>query len=216
MNAILRFLKTTLILAVLVVAGAIAYAYSGWYDVSVGTGHNAITHWYLETVRDRSIERRAAEIEVPSLNGAEMMQSGARAYNQGCAGCHGRPGRDPRDTWDPPPPPLTRMNNDPAETFWVVRNGIKMSAMPAIAEDRINDEMVWAIAAFLADAPRLTEGEYRELVEPPPEPEPEPEPEAEAESTGENADAGNDAGSEEGGDDAPENEEQDDAGNGDA
>lgn len=205
MNAILRFLKTTLILAVLVVAGAIAYAYSGWYDVSVGTGHNALTHWYLETVRDRSIERRAAGIEVPPLDGEEMMQTGARAYNQACAGCHGRPGREPRDSWDPRPPPLTRMNNDPAESYWVVRNGIKMSAMPAISEDRINDEMVWAIAAFLTDAPRLTEGEYRELVEPPPEPEPEPEPDAGSESPDEDAEGGDDAASEEDAEDAPAN-----------
>lgn len=206
MNAILRFLRTTLILAVLVVAGAIAYAYSGWYDISVGTGHNPITHWYLETLRERSVERRAAGIEVPPLNGPDMMQTGARAYNQACAGCHGRPGREPRDTWDPAPPPLTRMNNDPAETFWVVRNGIKMSAMPAIAEERINDETVWAIAAFLSDAPRFTEGEYRELVEPPPEPEPEPEAESESESPDDAASEG----------DAPENDQQDEAAGGDS
>lgn len=175
MQAVKRFLRTTLILAVAVIGGAIAYAYSGLYDVSVGIGHNPLTQWYLNTVRERSIARRAAGIEVPPLPGQDRIQAGAIAYDQGCAGCHGRPGRPPRDTWDPAPPALTRGQPDPAATFWVVRNGIKMSAMPAIPAERIDDSTLWNIIAFLQTAASLTEGEYRQLVEPPPAPEPEPE-----------------------------------------
>jgi len=176
MQAIKRFLKTVLILAVAVIGGAIAYAFSGLYDVSVGTGHTAPTQWYLNTLRERSIARRAASIEVPSLNDSGMINAGAAAYDQGCAGCHGRPGRAPRDQWDPIPPALTRGQPDPAATYWVVRNGIKMSAMPAIPAERVDDATLWNIIAFLQTASSLTEGEYRQLVEPPPAPEPAPEP----------------------------------------
>lgn len=185
MKAITSFLKTVLVLAVIVVGGAVAYAYSGFYDVSVGTGHNAVTHWYLSTLRYNSIKQRAAELEVPTLDDEEMSRAGAVSYDQGCAGCHGRPGREPSSSFDPRPPALTRHNHDPAYTFWVVRNGIKMSAMPARGEDRMPDEQVWEVAAFLQDASRLTEGEYRQMVEPPPPPpEVEPVPESdEAEVT---------------------------------
>lgn len=174
MRAISTFLKITLVLLVIAIGGIVAYAYSGYYDVSVGTGHNAVTHWFLETLRDNSIERRAGEIEVPPLEGAEMILAGAVGYDQSCAGCHGRPGREPSDSFDPRPPALTRGQGDPAATFWAIRNGIKMSAMPARGEDRMSDEQVWQVVAFLQTASSLTEGEYRELVEPPPEPEPEP------------------------------------------
>lgn len=165
MKTIGTFIRTVLILAVIVIGAAIAYAYSGHYDISVGSGHTPWTNWYLETLRHRAIESRAADIDVPDLRGAEMFEAGAIAYDESCAGCHGRPGREPSDGFEPRPPALTRGQPDPAELFWVVRNGIKMSAMPSIGENRVPDEKVWQIAAFLQDASRLTEGEYRELVE---------------------------------------------------
>jgi len=170
MKAITRFLKTALVLVVIAIGGAIAYAYSGVYDLSVGSGHTAPVQWYLNTLRASAIERAAADIQVPSLEESGMFEAGAMAYDNGCAGCHGRPGRDPSGSWEPAPPALTRHAWDPAELFWVVRNGIKMSAMPKIGPERVGDEQVWQIAAFLQDAARLTEGEYRELVEPPPAP----------------------------------------------
>lgn len=111
-------------------------------------------------------------------------------YDNGCAGCHGRPGREPSSSWEPAPPALTRNAWDPAQLFWVVRNGIKMSAMPRIGPERISDDQVWQVAAFLQEASSLTEGEYREIVEPPPEPEPEP---AAAESDGSANDNGDSA-----------------------
>lgn len=188
MKAIGRFIRTVLILAILVVGGAIAYALSGHYDVSVGTGHTAVTKWYLDTVRERSIERRAAEISVPDLDDLDMIEAGAVTFDQACAGCHGRPGRDPSDSFDPRPPALTRGQPDPAAAFWVTRNGIKMSAMPARSEERMSDEDIWNVIAFLQTASTLTEGEYREMVEPPPEPEPAEEPEADAEADAEMGD----------------------------
>jgi len=172
MKAITRFLKTLLVLAVVAIGGAIAYAYSGYYDLSVGSGHTAPVQWYLNTLRSNAIERAAADIDVPPLDEPGMVEAGAVSYNQACAGCHGRPGRDPSGSWEPAPPALTRHAWDPAELFWVVRNGVKMSAMPKIGPERVSDEQVWQIAAFLQQASSLTEGEYRGMVEPPPEIEP--------------------------------------------
>lgn len=189
MKAIGRFIRIVLILAIIVIGGAIAYALSGHYDVSVGTGHTTLTGWYLETLRERSIERRAAEIDVPDLDDPAMIEDGAIAYDQACAGCHGRPGRDPSDSFDPRPPALTRGLPDPAAVFWITRNGIKMSAMPSRSEDRMSDETIWTIAAFLQTASSLTEGEYRQMVEPEEEIEPEPAPEEEAATEEENGEA---------------------------
>ena len=95
MHAIARFIKTTLVLAIIAVGGAIAYAYSGYYDLSVGSGHAAPVRWYLTTLRSNAIERAAADIDVPPLDEPGMVKAGAISYNQACAGCHGRPGRDP-------------------------------------------------------------------------------------------------------------------------
>jgi len=216
MKAIGRFIRTVLILLVIVIGGAIAYAFSGHYDVSVGSGHMPWTQWYLETVRSHSIRRRAADIDVPELGVRQQVSAGAGAYNQAGAGCHGRPGRPPSDSFDPPPPALTRGQPDPAGTFWVVRNGIKMSAMPAVGRERVSDEELWALIAFLQTASSLTEGEYRELVEPA-EPEPEPEPDAEPALTPDQApdsEDGTESGQSSDHDDDPEAGSEDDDGGG--
>jgi mono/diheme cytochrome c family protein len=188
MKAIKHFFWTLVFLLVVVIGGAIAYAYSGWYDMSVGSGHTAPVQWYLNTLRYNSIKRAAADIRVPPLDESGMVEAGAQAYDRACAGCHGRPGRDPSDSWEPAPPALTRHEWDPAMLFWVVRNGIKMSAMPKIGPERVSDEQVWQVAAFLQDAAGLTEGEYRMMVEPPAEPEPEPAPADAEEMAGESDD----------------------------
>lgn len=200
MKSIARYLKTALVLAVIAIGGAIAYAWTGWYDLSVGSGHTAPVQWYLNAVRANAIERAAADIQVPPLDEPEMFEAGAMAYDNACAGCHGRPGRDPSDSWEPAPPALTRHAWDPAELFWVVRNGIKMSAMPKIGPERVGDEQVWQIAAFLQEASSLTAGEYRELTEPPPEP-------AEEEAAEEEAGEGEAPGDETPGTEASEGDE---------
>lgn len=215
MRAIGRFIRTVLILAILVVGGAIAYALSGHYDVAVGSGHTEVTNWFLDTVRDRSIERRAAEISVPDLDDPDMIEAGAVAFDQACAGCHGRPGRDPSDSFDPRPPALTRGQPDPAATFWVTRNGIKMSAMPARSEERMSDEDIWNVVAFLQTASTLTEGEYREMVEPEEEEESAVEAEevpAESDEESETSEENEDEPAEEAGGDGDEEPEQDDNG----
>lgn len=199
MRAIGRFIRTIVFLAILIAIGAVAFAYSGIYDVRVGSGHTAPVEWYLETLRERSIARRAESIRVPDLTGQETIAAGAIAYNNSCSGCHGRPGRESSSSFEPRPPGLTRGRPDPAEAFWVTRNGLKMSAMPARGEEQMSDDEIWSIVAFLQVASGLTEGEYREMTEPPEEDEQdsaetagdEPTEDSEPESPADADDAGN-------------------------
>jgi mono/diheme cytochrome c family protein len=188
MKAIKHFLLSLVFLVVVLVGGLIAFAYSGTYDLSVGSGHTGIVQWYLNTLRYNSIKSAAAGIRVPPLDEPGMVEAGAKVYDQACARCHGRPGREASDSWEPAPPALARHEWDPAMLFWVVRNGIKMSAMPRIGEERIGDPQVWEIAAFLQQAPSLTEGEYRMMVEPP-QAEPETAPSEAEDMASENGDA---------------------------
>lgn len=160
----MRTIRTIIILFIVAIGAVVAYAYSGWYDVSVGTGHNAVTKWYLETLRDRSIAARAADIQVPALDDPEMIQAGSLHYDDGCAGCHGKPDRDPADTFDPRPPALSGHAEDPAAAYWIIQNGIKMSAMPIKGRGH-SDEEVWSMVAFLQELPELTADEYEAMVE---------------------------------------------------
>lgn len=48
----------------------------------------------------------------------------------------------------------------PAELSWIVRNGIKMSGMPA-RQHRMKDEDLWAVVAFVQRLPTLTAAFFR-------------------------------------------------------
>src|SRR3546814_3075984 len=62
----------------------------------------------------------------------------------------------------PPDLPDTRGAWDAAELFWIVKNGLKYTGMPAwVARDR--DDEVWAVVAFLRRLPGLGAEEYLEL-----------------------------------------------------
>jgi hypothetical protein len=51
----------------------------------------------------------------------------------------------------------------PAEDFWVVKHGIKMTGMPAWGVTH-NDEILWDVVAFLRKLPDLTADQYQTLV----------------------------------------------------
>lgn len=160
----MKTIRALIVLIIVAIGAAVAYAYSGWYDVSVGSGHNAVTEWYLETLRERAIETRAADIRVPDLDDPEKVQAGALHYDDGCAGCHGKPGTESADIFEPRPPALARHAEEPAEAYWIIQNGIKMSGMPIKGRGH-SEEEVWSIVAFLQKLPELTPGEYTEMVE---------------------------------------------------
>jgi Cytochrome C oxidase, cbb3-type, subunit III len=51
----------------------------------------------------------------------------------------------------------------PAEQFWIVKHGVKMTGMPAwgITHD---DELLWDVVAFVRKLPELTPEQYETLV----------------------------------------------------
>lgn len=159
----MRTIRIFIVLMVVAIGAVVAYAYSGLYDVSVGTGHNAVTQWYLDTLRDRSLQTRAADVSVPaSLAAEERAKAGAGHFREMCVACHGRPGREPSRSFEPRPPVLHREAVDPARAFVAVKHGIKMSAMPHQGDHSERD--IWDIAAFLQMLPEMDEADYEAFV----------------------------------------------------
>lgn len=148
---------TTIILTLAAVALiGIIYMYSGVYDVSVQNRDKGITKWILETTMDNSVEHHAKNIVAPALDDSAMIWKGFTHYDRMC-GCHSDPGEKMRPSrYEPHPPPLYRTADDwkPNELFWIIKNGIKMSAMPAFGM-RSSDDEIWSIVAFLKYFPKM-------------------------------------------------------------
>jgi mono/diheme cytochrome c family protein len=89
-----------------------------------------------------------------------------------CVGCHGAPGvsRFPITRGlNPEPPSLLTAAKEwkPEELFWIIKYGIKMTAMPAYGIHHSDNEL-WSIVAFLISLPDLDPDEYLAMLNPVP------------------------------------------------
>ena len=163
----MKLLKIGLVIAVVVAALAAAIVYFGVFDVAADVPHSALVYRLMEAVRDRSIAVRVKDIQVPPLDDPKLVTEGAEHYDAMCVGCHLAPGvkkSEIRDGLYPQPPNLTEhIHASPAEMFWVIKHGIKMSAMPAWGKTH-DDQSIWGLVAFLQKLPELTPDQYQALV----------------------------------------------------
>jgi mono/diheme cytochrome c family protein len=160
-------LKICLVVAVAAIAFAALFVYSGAFDVAADAPHSALVYAVMETLRDRSIAVRIEGIQVPLLDEPKLVADGARHYAEMCVDCHRAPGAkesELREGLYPQPPKLTeRIDASPAEMFWVIKHGIKMSALPAWGKTH-DDRSIWGIVAFLQKLPEFTPEQYQALV----------------------------------------------------
>ncbi|MBL8699847.1 MAG: c-type cytochrome [Alphaproteobacteria bacterium] len=147
---------------------AVLVAWSGIYNVAASRGHFAVVEWFLAFGMRHSVATHAVGISVPRLDDAALVQLGAAHFDRGCAECHGSPASpaDPiAQQMLPPPPGLAKSGSrwTEAELFWIVRNGIKYTGMPAWPAIERADE-VWAVVAFLHVMPRLGRDGYAAIA----------------------------------------------------
>lgn len=163
MKKILLTLLSVLILAVVVL---LAVAYGGFVDVAATTAHSDAVEWFLVTTRDSSIDARAERLEMPALDDPRMLRTGLVHYHSMCVTCHGAPGVDPAELaqgLNPMPPDLYSEEESAAEVFWVAKNGIRMTGMPAFGPTHSDDDL-WAVAAFVQRLPELSADDYAQMV----------------------------------------------------
>jgi len=155
--------------ALLVLIGAAAVGiYAGLYNIAADVPHTQPVYWLLETMRDRSIAARAREVVVPAdLNDPTRISKGAGQYADMCSGCHLAPGMKRTEISQglyPRAPELRRKTTlTPAEQFWVVKHGIKMTGMPAWGVTH-DDDLLWDVVAFVRKLPELSPEQYETLV----------------------------------------------------
>lgn len=163
----------SLLLASLIVA-TIAFGPSA-YNMAATEKHWSITEKIIEWVRESSIESRAKDLTVPSLEDAEMLAQGAEHYDAMCTVCHLAPGIEPTELSIGlyPQAPIFHQRtpiNDPAKHlerarahFWVIKNGLKMTAMPAWGLSH-DDQAIWGMVAFVLKLSHMTPEQYQSLI----------------------------------------------------
>jgi len=157
-------ITVVVVLGVLAV-GAGAFVYSGIYNIGADDHHTKPVFAVMQTLREQSIHARSKDITVPNLDDEQLILKGAGQYAAMCTQCHLKPGmRDSeiRPGLYPQPPNLSQVRVEPKEAFWVIKHGIKMSAMPAWGLSH-DDPTIWSMVAFLQKLPDMTPAQYKDM-----------------------------------------------------
>lgn len=176
MGFLVRLLAVIGVIAILVVIAGVIYLFAGFYDVAADAQEPDVVSSALVSVRQASVARRAAGLTPPvSMSDNSVIQSGARAFARvGCVNCHGAPGA----TWakfseglEPAAPDLKEVGppTDPAQLFWIIKHGIRMTAMPSFSKVGVEDDEIWTLAAFVKNLDKISEADFKAWTAPPAE-----------------------------------------------
>jgi mono/diheme cytochrome c family protein len=162
----MKTILTVIITLVVMIAAFLIYIYSGAFNIRQAKD-TSFTEWMMNTAKDHSINKRIKDIKVPSMNDTSRFSEGFMHYNEMCSTCHGSPTVDPDELSKglfPAPPKFYKSEDmpDPAEAFWIIKNGIKYTAMPAFGPTH-DDDKIWAITDFLLNKMnKMSPTEYKE------------------------------------------------------
>ena len=163
----MRILAFIGVLAIIVAVGAAVFFFGGFFNVAASDPNPGIVNWALVNVRMASVERHARETTPPNLDDPQVVRSGARAFAaRGCTNCHGAPGVNWQkfsEGLQPDPPDLKDIvkEREAADLFWVIKNGVKMTAMPSFGAIGVADNEIWTIVAYVKKLPNVSEADFK-------------------------------------------------------
>ena len=167
----MKYLQTIIGVFVVLVLGAILFAWSGLYDIAATEPHWGVTVSLIDLLRDRSIAVHSEGVQAPNLDGPQYREAAAGHYHGMCRLCHGAPGASANEFAKglyPPPPDLTsaavQETRSTAEMYWIVKHGIKMTGMPAFGPTHDEPEL-WGLVALVREMADMTPEGYARKIE---------------------------------------------------
>ena len=150
------------------ILGLLALPAAAWLWLSYGQPPVAVTDpavpYERQLVNIPLHARIHQEMPAPAAMepSAANLLLGAEIYRQQCASCHGQYGHPSAfgphmypaspQLWAPHGNGVVGVSDDPAgETYWKVKNGIRLSGMPSYAKV-LNEEQMWQVSVLLANA----------------------------------------------------------------
>lgn len=116
-----------------------------------------------------SMQKRASDMKNPYANDPSVLVFGMPHYRGSCVLCHGAPDVKPAGLAAGLNPPAPALHTDDAQSlsdgnlFWIIKNGIRMTGMPAFGKTH-SDEELWHIATFVRHLPEITDAERETLA----------------------------------------------------
>ncbi|MBZ5513704.1 MAG: c-type cytochrome [Acidobacteriia bacterium] len=173
----MKFITGLIVGIVLVPVALYVYFLSGRAPVRVSDPPLPLERFLAMTAIHARAEKEMPA-SVPLQANEATYLAGAEVYRHHCGGCHGllnRPESPLVRAMSPSPPQLLEPNSmvtddPPGETFWVAKNGIRLSGMPS-SQAALSEEQLWQVSLMLANADKLPDTVKQALTfVPPPAP----------------------------------------------
>jgi mono/diheme cytochrome c family protein len=121
------------------------------------------TETLLATKAKRYLVRRSTRKGIPPVPGDREVgiKEGDRLFGTECGACHGASGHNPTDAgrWMyPRAADLTSRDvqaYSDQEVFWIIKNGIRLSGMPAFGRVE-SEEHIWDLVFYVRAMPKAT------------------------------------------------------------
>ena len=157
-NFIFGIIVTLLVL----VLGALAFLSFGLMPTNADAVPSSLERRMATSAMDASIDRHASQISNPVPPTDDNLIQGMKIYTMNCSVCHGtldeKPSLLEKSLYPPPPQLILDPLDDPEwRTFYVVRAGVRYTAMPSWSKT-LSIEDMWKVTAFLSHIGKLSPG----------------------------------------------------------
>lgn len=160
--------------AAIALVGFVAVAVTGLVLWSNGFGSRPQPSNFEASVAmktyDSSVPNRYHEMKNPlEAKGVNLVEAGGH-YEEHCAVCHADNGGGETKFHGIMYPRPTDLRSDDTqemsdgELYWVIKNGVRWSGMPAFGKSGDEDEYAWKIVAYVRHLPKLTPQEQQEVL----------------------------------------------------
>jgi mono/diheme cytochrome c family protein len=157
-----------MVVVLLLLGGAGAFlVHTGRLPVAATTPPDVVDRVAM-TAKFTAVQRNGSRQQVKLPTDAASVARGRDHYIENCLPCHGAPGvkaAEFAEGMNPRPPDIDGplQTYDDSQLFWVIKNGLRATGMPAFGVNH-TDEEIAAIAAFVRRTPHLTPEESKELA----------------------------------------------------
>jgi mono/diheme cytochrome c family protein len=122
-----------------------------------------------KTIREQAIPSRYKTIKNPVAATPVVIQEGMAHWADHCTACHANNGSG--DTMYgramyPRPPDMRQKDTQEmsdGELYYTIKNGVRLSGMPAFGDQGDDDTDSWKLVAFIRHLPQLTSAEETEM-----------------------------------------------------
>ncbi|HEX3744046.1 MAG TPA: c-type cytochrome [Bryobacteraceae bacterium] len=154
----------------LVAAGLFFYFRMGYAPVATAAAPMPFERQLAEAALDARIKKEAPAT-APIAGDEGNLAAGVKTYREACSMCHGLRGQPEtviaKGMFPKPPQFLARPAKDGqvGQTFWVVKNGIRLTGMPGFGES-LSDDEIWQVSLMLEQRDKLPDSLAAPLSQP--------------------------------------------------